>query len=759
MGRWEEDIALMRRGTSLLFSNDFKAAEALFKRGMLPRDALPPTANGHVKAPPIPLPPNPNPNPNPKTVGNGSVNVNVNASVSLKSIAEEEGEAKSGCKDLRGAFALQLALVSVIKGAASLANDQLDECLQRLWEADELAKEGEDWIGRAVVRGVTTLMGGVIQCLQHSFVKGVYNILKSWVWIKRLPAEGLDFQGKEACVVRSSTLFTLGIFNVLLSLLPPQMLKAATLLSGFQGSRREGLKMLEQCWEENGILSPWAALCIVVYKVDTKAFTGEKQTRADYAHCARILQWARSHYPNSVFFSVLEADLFACKKNLHVSRQITNAIAPHVPKELRAIDALLNYKRGMYALADLDFQAAARFFENALNVYRDVGRRGLVPCMAMYAALGYLIVAEHRREVELERNSGFVIDPDEELEMEMEMDMQAQEALPDLEYEREEITMNSVKAAAHAEEMLTVIAKYKAMPKDNWGRQDLWAFSVHERYDTNIENQWPLLDMVDCMIMRMRCSRWLSDQEADQLLRLVKCEENERENIGPDERIRVCAYFAEILCKRGKHDDSLAWCEAGLKQQSKLSPQGKNFGAAPLLIYLRALNMSSTERLLESKATLAEIDQFGNGYVLYQVLSFKTNVLTKYIDCQLEDKYQMVTVPPGKGVSADIDVSQEDLDMSNKEEDGVHYEVCIVWEWLCEAMDISFTAFFRPASGADISIIQNVDRHEAKDGPVAGRYIPDVPGSLQLEWDNRYSFLRPKVINYRLSCTLIEKEQ
>jgi hypothetical protein len=36
--------------------------------------------------------------------------------------------------DLRGAFALCHALTSVIKGVASLANDQLDECLQRCWQ-------------------------------------------------------------------------------------------------------------------------------------------------------------------------------------------------------------------------------------------------------------------------------------------------------------------------------------------------------------------------------------------------------------------------------------------------------------------------------------------------------------------------------------------------------------------------------------------------------------------------------------------------
>ena len=48
--------------------------------------------------------------------------------------------------DLRGAFALNYALTSVIKGILSMANDQLDECADRLWRADALAAEADDWI-------------------------------------------------------------------------------------------------------------------------------------------------------------------------------------------------------------------------------------------------------------------------------------------------------------------------------------------------------------------------------------------------------------------------------------------------------------------------------------------------------------------------------------------------------------------------------------------------------------------------------------
>ncbi len=137
-----------------------------------------------------------------------------------------------------------------------------------------------------------TLLGGIIQILQHSIIKGVYNILKSWIWVKEVPG-ALDFAGKERRVVRSAALFCLGVFNVLLSLLPQAMLSTAAFLSGFKGDRNEGLGMLHTCWVEEGMLSPWATLVWTAYHIDTKTFIGERQTEEDFLECAKLFEWAR----------------------------------------------------------------------------------------------------------------------------------------------------------------------------------------------------------------------------------------------------------------------------------------------------------------------------------------------------------------------------------------------------------------------------------------------------------------------------------
>ena len=40
--------------------------------------------------------------------------------------------------------------------------------ISRMWEAERLASLGDDWIGRDIVRGITTACGGLVLLLQQS---------------------------------------------------------------------------------------------------------------------------------------------------------------------------------------------------------------------------------------------------------------------------------------------------------------------------------------------------------------------------------------------------------------------------------------------------------------------------------------------------------------------------------------------------------------------------------------------------------------
>ena len=100
--RWAKDMVRMHKGTDLLFKNKFDEAEEVYLEGM--RD----NEDRH----------------------------------SLKTLDEPD----DGEHDLRGAFALQYALSAVIKGLASLSNDQLVDAM--ICEADQTTCRART--GRAV---------------------------------------------------------------------------------------------------------------------------------------------------------------------------------------------------------------------------------------------------------------------------------------------------------------------------------------------------------------------------------------------------------------------------------------------------------------------------------------------------------------------------------------------------------------------------------------------------------------------------------
>lgn len=728
---WKEDMAKMQMGTTMLFTNDFGGAESVFSSGMR----------------------------------------NKRDSALLKKF--------KNARDLRGAFALQYALVSVIKGVASLANDQLDECLQRLWYAEQLAAEDSDWLGKSVVRGICTLVGGVVQCLQRSFVSGVFNVIKSWVWIKVLQTQAMNYEGKEREVVRSCALLTLGIFNILLSLLPTSMLKAATLLSGFAGDRDVGLDMLKDCWNEEGLFAPWAALVWVAYTVDTKSFLDEPMSENDNETCDLIFAWARQKFPMSVFFSGIEADFEATRKNVDLATHIIDRAAPFAG-ELKALEWALNYKRGVYELTRLNFAKAAACFEESLQVYVRVGRRSMVPFMAIYSALCYHVFAhvKHREEVlqdeiDLAAEDGLLDDSDEDANTDEDhLDAHDSDYIENSDHDDFDplSEMDAATAAAHAEEMLCLVQNYRSMKKDNWGHQDDWAFAVYNEYDGSHADEvdafagtqrqpWPLLDLIESMIWRMRCTRWMEEETTAEMLSLLQTDESER-TPHPDDQIRVCACFAQVLLERGQAEPALVWCDRGLAFEDSLSPVGREAGYVFMLHYLRALNMYQRGQLLAARHSLGQVESAEKGKSwIYHYIMFKSNILKKMVAAASEKvEYATVAVPAG-GIHSDTVQITETGQL-------------VAWEWMCLKFDVQFSAMFRPAEDCDsaststtddtghngetegtsgVVIISTIERHRDSDGPNVGFFVAPSRGEVLFEWDNRYSFMRSKSVEYRLS--------
>eukprot|EP00435_Cladocopium_sp_Y103_P037025 s254_g9.t1 len=224
--------------------------------------------------------------------------------------------------------------VTVTPVRAGFQNNQLDIVLERVHRADEELQLDCDWPGRTVLRGLCNLVAGVVEIMQGMPSKGVWHVLRSWLWLRNLESEAMMFDGHERGCVRSTALLALGVFNLFVSMLPPTAMKAAgwatgrnvtnfgTCWEGFHGGRDVALSQLRSCWEEGGIQAPFAGMVLIGFCVDVSSFLGEfRAERDDRLHTAKeILDWANKQYPGAFFFAGLEAGYLAAMRDLEGRR-------------------------------------------------------------------------------------------------------------------------------------------------------------------------------------------------------------------------------------------------------------------------------------------------------------------------------------------------------------------------------------------------------------------------------------------------------
>eukprot|EP00439_Symbiodinium_sp_Y106_P044655 s5849_g5.t1 len=148
----------------------------------------------------------------------------------------------------------------------------------------------------------------------------VWHVLRSWLWLRNLEVEALNYEGHERCCVRSTALLALGVFNLFVSMLPPTAMKAAGWATGFAGGRDVALAQLQSCWEEGGIQAPFAGLVLIGFFVDVSSFLGELRVERNKRHttACSILDWAKTNYPSAFFFKGLESGYLAANQDLEV---------------------------------------------------------------------------------------------------------------------------------------------------------------------------------------------------------------------------------------------------------------------------------------------------------------------------------------------------------------------------------------------------------------------------------------------------------
>jgi tetratricopeptide (TPR) repeat protein len=176
--------------------------------------------------------------------------------------------------------------------------------------------------------------------------------------------------GHEDDRLRGAVYFGYGIMNIVLSLIPPKLMKLANLF-GFSGNRRLGLQALEFSSHSQDMKAPLARIALLWYHTIVRPFfalDGERE-EAGAEEADRLLMEAESLYPNSALF------LYFRGKVLYLRHQLDDALvvytsAAALSKSQREIEHIALYEKGWIHFLQLNYAEALPCYTRLKNETR-----------------------------------------------------------------------------------------------------------------------------------------------------------------------------------------------------------------------------------------------------------------------------------------------------------------------------------------------------------------------------------------------------
>mmetsp|Transcript_30229 Transcript_30229/g.55693 ORF Transcript_30229/g.55693 Transcript_30229/m.55693 type:complete len:271 (-) Transcript_30229:326-1138(-) len=257
----------------------------------------------------------------------------------------------------------------------------------------------------------------------------------------------------------------------------------------------------------------------------------------------------------------------------------------------------------------------------------------------------------------------------------------------------------------------------------------------------------------------MRCTLWMDSDTANEFIAML---DRSGYDENPDDAALAAVCISQTYTHQGSIDAGLARCSRVLQDlPSLLGESSQKFGTLPMLYYLQAHLQCAGGMLLRAEASnQMSVGTTGSDMDLSQYLSFKTSQLRRIVKKRTEETYVRLALPAGKMAVISIDISgKHDLSVgdANTTASTLH------WDWKLEARDVDFHVSFLPNSqtqvrGEEIEVVPKT-RHTAAIGPVDGVFrVPDNCGDssnggglLELCFSNKHSYLRGKVVTYKLS--------
>lgn len=343
---WEEEALLLKHGLKLAWANKFIESEEFFLQGFQDK-------YGNTKKP------------------------------------------SKNRRDTRGGYCLGYAIIGCVRGIAGFQKDQLDECLRRLFVAEKFIANSEDytkdnWVGSRLSRGLCFLSIGVMYLLKKHWVHAGGYIIRAWSWISGVEKESREYEGVERNEILSLIRYLMGVFNIIVSLLPPMVVKVAELV-GFPANRDYGLHELQRCYAENGFFGDLASMFLCGYNSEIKAFLALDVNEEDMVDCQKIIDLAKKEYPDSIIWAWFKSNVAFVQKKPEESISTLKCVFAFVDT-YPAFELAIYWKYGLYSTMVWDFESAMKYHRLAyIKNSVDGKRRSGSPRLAYLAGVAAMM--------------------------------------------------------------------------------------------------------------------------------------------------------------------------------------------------------------------------------------------------------------------------------------------------------------------------------------------------------------------------------
>ncbi|KAF0978139.1 hypothetical protein FDP41_002654 [Naegleria fowleri] len=237
-----------------------------------------------------------------------------------------------------------------------------------------------------LLNGETHLLRGILQFHASSYLKGFYNLRKAYLKFKEVytTVESLKDEPKTSPKFVHSDLlhgayFGLGIFNFMLSILPPTLAKILSVL-GFDADRDQGLHLLKQVHDYGGrhLGNGGFMLCLNYLFIPRALQDREKNLQ----EVSPILERIGSRFPKSGFFKFIHShydrkagDINSAISNLKDAIQITAKSMGTKPNNFL-------FELGVCYMLIMNFTEAAAIMEDLVKSEKEFDTKG-ISCMLL----------------------------------------------------------------------------------------------------------------------------------------------------------------------------------------------------------------------------------------------------------------------------------------------------------------------------------------------------------------------------------------